>query len=378
MPTFTAQRNKSGFCRVTKQQRCRICGKPDWCSFSANGAFSICMRIRASAVKINRHGGGIFPHENADVLTHVSSRYPSAFTRPLAPIEVRNFVYCWLIKHSPATRYHRALIAGPRGLLARGFNVARLAQYGALPNRVSERDQLTRQLLYATGQQFPDCIALNGMPGFWEDEHGAHLWQPYHDRAVRLIIPVRDENGYIQACQLCHPRSRNARYCWLSSAKLLNGTGSGSPLHFNFQLDALPRSVPIFIVEGFLKADVLAALRPDTPVIATGGVATNHAEIIRHTQARPVVLAFDQDYHTNETVCRHLAALLAARIVNEGAADSTRVAVWPRPAKGIDDAVLLGLPLCFLSVAEWYGQLRTDFRALVAEIWQARGLALPG
>ncbi len=378
MPTFTAQRNKSGFCRVTKQQRCRICGKPDWCSFSANGAFSICMRIRAGAVKINRHGGGIFPHENADVLTQVSSRYPVALTNPLAPIKVRDFAYRWLIEHSPARRYHRALIAEPRGLLARGFNAEQLDRYGALPNRVSERDELTQQLLHATGQQFPDCIALNGIPGFWEDEHGAHLWQPYLDRAVRLLIPVRDECGRIQACQLRHPRSRNARYCWLSSAKLPNGAGSGSPLHFNFQLDALPRGVPIFIVEGFLKADALAALRPDTPIIATGGVAANHAEIIRLTQARPVVVAFDQDYHTNETVCRHLAALLAARIANEGTVDSARVAVWPRPAKGIDDAALLGLPLSFLSVAEWYGQLRMDFRALVAEGWQTRGLALPG
>lgn len=338
------------------------------------------MRIRAGAVKINRHGGAIFLHKaTTDPLPSSSSVFcPPSSARQLASIEIRDFTYRWLIEKCPATRHHRALIAEPHGLLARGFNAEQFERYGALPNRVSERDELARQLLHATGQQFPDCITLNGIPGFWEDEHGAHLWQPYLDRAVRLIIPVRDEGGRIQACQLRNARSRSARYCWLSSAKLPNGTGSGSPLHFNFQLDALPRGVPIWIVEGFLKADALAALRPETPIIATGGVAANHAEIIRHTQARPVVLAFDQDYHTNETVCRHLAALLAARIVNEGTLDSTRVALWPRPAKGIDDAVLLGLPLCFLSVAEWYGQLRTDFRVLVAESWQARGLALPG
>lgn len=378
MPTFNAQHNASGFCRVTKQQRCRICGKPDWCSFSANGVFSICMRIHAGAVKINRHGGGIFLHRDGDVVTPTSSRQPFAFISPLAPIEIRDFAYRWLIEHNPATRYYRTLIAGPHGLLARGFNVAQLAQYGALPNRLHECDALARQLLCATGRQFPDWNSLNGIPGFWEDEYGAHLGQPYHNSAVRLLIPVRDEGGRIQACQLRNARSRKARYCWLSSAQLPNGAGSGNPLHFNFALAALPRGTPIFIVEGFLKADALAALRPNTPVIATGGVAANHAALIHHTHARPVVLAFDQDYHTNRTVCRHMAALLAARIANEGTADSTLVAVWPRTAKGIDDAMLLGLPLSFLSVAEWYSQLCADFRALVAEGWQAHELAAPG
>jgi hypothetical protein len=166
----------------------------------------------------------------------------------------------------------------------------------------------------------------------------------------------------------------------LSSAKLPHGTGSGSPLHFNFRMDALPRGATIFIVEGFLKADVLAALRPHTPILATGGVAANHAEIIRHTQARPVAVAFDQDYDTNETVCRALASLLAARALSEKTWETTQVVAWPRrtqrAAKGIDDAVLQGLPLHFLSVAAWHRQLPLTHQTLVTECWQGRGLCL--
>jgi hypothetical protein len=152
-------------------------------------------------------------------------------------------------------------------------------------------------------------------------------------------------------------------------------------LHFNCELAALPRGASLFIVEGFLKADALTALRPGTPVIATGGVTTNHAALIQHTHGRPVAIAFDADHRTKQPVCRALAGLLAARALREQTWETTQVIVWPgstqRAAKGIDDAVLQGLPLHFLSVAEWLRQLPPYFHALVAEVWQARGLALP-
>lgn len=338
------------------------------------------MRIRAGAVKINQHGGAIFVRENAAALCCADPLCPSTSASQLALIEVRNFVYRWLIERSPATRYHRELIAAPHGLLARGFQTNQLAQYGALPRTVRERDQMARELLTATGRQFPEHVSLRGVPGFWEDEHGVHLWHSYYDCAVRLLIPVRDEAGRIQACQLRNARTRGARYCWLSSAKLPGGTGSGSPLHFNFELAALPRSTPIFVIEGFLKADALAALRRDTTFIATGGAAANHAALIQHTHGRPVVVAYDQDYRANETVCRHLAALLAARIVSEGQSATTRVATWPstvKGMKGIDDAALRGLPLQFTPLDGWLQQLSPTNRAIIAEAWQARGLALP-
>jgi hypothetical protein len=88
----------------------------------------------------------------------------------------------------------------------------------------------------------------------------------------------------------------------------------------------LPRGEAIWIVEGFLKADAFGALRPHTPIIATGGAAVKHAEIILYTQGRPVVIGFDQNYHVNETVCLQLARLIAARIASEGTADTTRIA----------------------------------------------------
>ncbi len=361
------------FCRVTKQRPCVVCQKPDWCVFRVDGALSVCMRVRTGAVKINRQGGAIFLHDLNDTTPPGETllQQPSSANR-LAPIAVRDFAYRWLIERSPATRYP-TLLNGSKGLLARGFNAVQLSQYGALPRSLRERDQLTRQLLRALCQQFPDCTSLIGVPGFWEDEHGAaHLWQPRLDCAIRLVIPVRDETGRIQACQLRNGRTRGARYCWLSSAKWPNGVGSGSPLHFNFALDALPRGEAIWIVEGFLKADAFGALRPDTPIIATGGVAANHTEIIRHTAGRPVVIAFDQDYRSNETVCLQLARLIAGRIASEGTADTTCIATWHAKAKGIDDAALWGLPIAQVSCVDWLHRLPAPFRQQVIAAWRSQ------
>ncbi|MCI0420953.1 MAG: hypothetical protein L0312_17265 [Acidobacteria bacterium] len=86
----------------------------------------------------------------------------------------------------------------------------------------------------------------------------------------RLLIPVRDGSGLIQACQMRLPLAmkKGLRYLWLSSSDLPHGTGSGSPLHFRFRLADLPRDAWIVIVEGVLKADVLSALRPELCISA--------------------------------------------------------------------------------------------------------------
>ena len=370
--------SKHRFERVTRQRPCWLCGKPDWCVYRADEKLSVCMRIRTGAVKVNRLGGAIFLHKNDGTrFNNAPPQQPFSATH-LAPIAIRDFAYRWLIEHSPATRHYHALIAKPHGLFARGFSIEQLSSYGALPRDIRERDQLAQQLARATGRQFPDCTSLVGVPGFWEDEHGAaHLWQPHHDCAVRLVIPVRDEFGRIQACQLRNGRSRGARYCWLSSAKWPNGVGSGSPLHFNFTLDALPRGEAIWLIEGFLKADAFGALRPNTPIIATGGVAASHTDIIRHTAGRPVVIGFDQDYRSNETVCLQLARLIAGRIVSEGTAGTTRIATWQGKAKGIDDAALMGLPIEQVSCADWLHSLPAPFRQQVIAAWCSRQIPLP-
>jgi len=185
-----------------------------------------------------------------------------------------------------------------------------------------------------------------------------------------LLIPVRDEYARIQACQMRMPflTKGSLRYCWLSSSGLPHGTGSGSPLHFNFDPSNVPNDATIVIVEGALKADVLFALRPELNVVATPGVSANHAALIDVTRGRRALIGFDSDHHYNEAVCLRLAALIARRMESERTLTTTYIAAWDRGVKGIDEAALRNLPITSISIECWFNQLSSDFQRKVAAI----------
>jgi hypothetical protein len=363
MPSSTS----NVFCRVNRRRPCRICGKPDWCSFVRNGErISICMRVSDGARKINRHGGAIFIHddwrEDRPIGFRVVADLPQS---PIAHIEIRDFVYDKLFELSPATLYPSALIAGEKGLLARGLSECHFGNYGGLPADSSERDRIARLLVQETSNQFSVADSLRGVPGFWEDRCGVHLWKPKDYFLPRLLIPVRDGSGRIQACQMRLPfAAKGLRYFWLSSSDLPHGTGSGSPLHFKFRLSDLPHDAWIVIVEGVLKADVLSALRPELHIVATPCVTANHAALVELTRGRLVWIAFDQDHYSNETVCFHLASLVARRLQRERTLATTRIASWDARVKGIDDAAVRNLPITSISVQRWLDRLNPRFRQI--------------
>ena len=323
------------------------------------------MRVSDGARKINRHGGAIFIHddwrEDRPIGFRVVADLPQS---PIAPIEIRDFVYDKLLELSPATLYPGALIAGEKGLLARGLSECHFGNYGGLPADSSERDRIARLLVHETRNQFSVADSLRGVPGFWENRCGVHLWKPKDYFLPRLLIPVRDGWGRIQACQMRMPfAARNGlRYVWLSSSGLRHGTGSGSPLHFRFRLADLQRDTRIVIVEGVLKADVLSTLRPELYIVATPCVAANHGALVELTHGRPVWIGFDQDHYSNEMVCFHLAALIARRMRRERTLATTRIASWDARVKGIDDAAIRNLPITSISVHRWLDRLSPRFR----------------
>src|SRR5262245_9800661 len=189
------------FCRVNRRRPCRICGKPDWCSYVPDETLSVCMRVSDGARKINSHGGAIFIHEDRREDRPIDFRVVAELPRlPKAPIEILNFAYSKLIELSPATLYPGALIAGEKGLLARGLSEDHFGNYGGLPAGSGERDRIARLLLQEVDGHFPDAGSLRGVPGFWEDRWGVHLWKPKDYLLPRLLIPVSDGSGRIQYC----------------------------------------------------------------------------------------------------------------------------------------------------------------------------------
>lgn len=325
------------------------------------------MRVSEGARKINRHGGAIFIHENwreeRAIEIPTVGHLPQS---PIALIGVRDFVYGRLIELSPAERYRSLLIDSEKGLRTRGLSECQFGNYGGLPAGSRERDRLARQLLREASGRFPGADTLQGIPGFWEDRRGAHLWKSKDYLLPRLLIPVRDEAGRIQACQMRLPfaTKKSGRYLWLSSSDLPHGCGSCNPLHYKFRPADLPRDAQIVIVEGVLKADVLFALRPDLHIVATPCVTANHDALVELTHGQRALVGFDADSYTNETVCFHLASLIAKRMRREQTLATTRIASWDGQVKGIDDAAVRNLPITFISVHRWLNRLSPHFRQI--------------
>jgi len=325
------------------------------------------MRVRDRARKINHHGGAIFIHDDWREEKGIDFSAVADLPRAsIAPIEIRDFVYDKLIEISPATLYPGALIAGEKGLLARGLREHHFGDYGGLPAGSRERDRIARLILQEINGHFPDACSLRGVPGFWQDRQGVHLWKPKDYLLPSLLIPVRDGSGRIQACQMRLPlyTKKGLRYLWLSSSNLPHGIGSCSPLHFRFRLTDLRRDARIVIVEGVLKADVLSAIRPDLYIVATPCVTANHGALVELMHGRTVWIGFDQDLYMNEMVCFHLAALVARRLRRERTLTTTRIASWDARVKGIDDAAVRNLPITSISVQQWLDRLSPRFRQI--------------
>jgi hypothetical protein len=372
----------NGFCRVTKYRRCRVCGKPDWCGFTADEQTSICMRVSKGSKGTSRNGGNIFHHNRLFLVASlVIARKQAPPPIEIAPIEVRNAVYQELIRRSPAVKYYSQLIVGPNGLLSRGLRESDAQNYGALPRTHKERAGLAHTLSKFLKVRVPEGVgrsthdAIIGVPGFYQDELGnPQLWGRDYNMPL-LVIPYRDAQGRIQACQLrLHRndfRAGEKKYRWLACPFPFRGTSSGTPIHFTFKpADLLPGKT-VVITEGALKADILVSLRPKARVVATSGVSCSHTEIIDAVRPYNALIAFDADCRTNPAVARQLARLIAGReqeIARRQLSTSTKVVCW-RTYKGIDDAVLANSPLETMTILEWFATLEGKILAEVKRAW---------
>jgi hypothetical protein len=377
----------SGFARVNRQRPCAICGKPDWCVYTRDEQVSICMRVSAGATRMNSRGGFIHIHYDRSPAPTFDLQQPLCEIKPsvnLAPLEVRHAVYSELIRLSPASNYDHELISGPRGLLSRGFLRKEIIKFGALPPDMSERDKLSYKLSRFVRKRFSSFaqnyrdVPLIGVPGFWQEPGGrVRLWKKINYNHPFLIIPCRDGEGRIHACQLRAAGAdtdKKKRYCWLSSAGESQGVGTGDPLHFTFIERNCPPRSPRLITEGALKAEAFVSLRPRNFVVATSGVGNSRAQLITATRGQDALIGFDIDHRSNPSVCGQLAALIAERArdaeFHRIATATTQIIIWEGAAKGIDDAALAGIKLSMINVAGWYRMLEGNSLERVKEVWK--------
>jgi hypothetical protein len=376
----------NGFARVNRRRPCAVCGKPDWCVYTRDEQVSICMRISAGAVRMNSHGGFIHIHSDrlpAMGLDVQQSVNDIKLSINLAPLEVRDAVYSEMIRLSPASNYDRELVSGPRGLLSRGFLQMEVSKFGALPPEMSERDKLSYKLHRFVSKHFPSVapqrgdVPLIGIPGFWQEPNGRmRLWKKMNYDHPFLIIPYRDAEGRIQACQLRasgEDTDKKKRYCWLSSAGEPQGVGTGEPLHFTCIERNCPHGSPRLITEGALKGEAFVSLKPRNFVVATSGVGNSRTQLVAATRGHDVLIGFDIDHRLNPSVCGQLAALIAERLrdseTHRAATAKTEIVIWDGAAKGIDDAAQADIHLSAINVTRWYETLAGDSLERVKDVW---------
>jgi hypothetical protein len=228
-PKLLIKRNSMisvGFERVSKKRPCRICGKPTYCGFSRDEG----IRISAGSRGLSRNGGNIHVHPEIPFITirPTTKRLISQSVQP-ACLEIRDAAFQELIRISPASNYMQELVSGPAGLLSRGLLEEDVRRYGALPRTKQQRAVLAAILNDYVCTHFPEYAKFHsgagviGVPGFWQEQSGrVHIWKPRNYLMPLLVVPYKDANGLIQACQIRLQAndisSHEKRYCWLSAA----------------------------------------------------------------------------------------------------------------------------------------------------------------
>jgi len=360
--------------RVSRKRTCLICGKPDWCSYTPDSKISFCARVSQGADRVSRTGWGVFHHEPS-LFGNSPIPFPSkppSKKAEIAPIEIRDFAYRKLIELSPATE-SLTITDGPKGLRER--KILDFHNYGSLPESQNERSQIAKIIRLSINREFPEFVkerksALSGIPGFWIDKNGSsRLWLEKDYSNPMLVIPYRNEDGMIQACQIRFfgkINNNSPRYVWLSTPEKSSGVSSGSPLHFVSYCSAAGRK-PLIITEGALKAATAHLFKPQFDILANAGVASSHSELLKASRFRHIFLAFDVDYLENFFVTTSLAKLITKLVCHspKSADNYISVLTWNSAFRGIDDALLNQTNIESINIRVWFKSLNLDFQSKI-------------
>lgn len=229
------------------------------------------------------------------------------YTRDL---DVLHAVYSELVGSLGLHAYHvNDLVA--RGLSRRDISIA---EYATVSN---DYIYLAPELLEKWGDK------VWRVPGVWWGVPG----RPIFKSPAGLVIPVRNSERFITAIQL-RTDSGDPKYWWPA--------GTGCPVHVPLSVTISPDH-PLWIVEGPLKADVVAAIAPGLLVTSVASVSTWKSILpaLKQWGVKQVVTAFDADWQTKQPVREQLEAF-EEKLVYDG--HRVQRAVWDiNEGKGLDD-----------------------------------------
>ena len=243
----------AGWRAVATDSPCHVCGKPDWCSVSADGKKAICRRKDngTGQPKVDASGQDYWLYDlnghRELILSEDVWQQDGEVTEKAGP-QTLDQVYGTLLDQLALSHAHR------QDLHRRGLTEACIKRSGYRTLPMKGREELARSLVEHFGAE-----VCSRVPGLYENEAGR--WSVAG--AAGMLVPVRDIEGRIVALKIRADEAGEgskytcSKYTYLSSTKY-GGPGPGSRVHVPLH-DELDLSV-VRLTEGELKAEVATAL----------------------------------------------------------------------------------------------------------------------
>jgi hypothetical protein len=309
--------------RATPRQPCSICGRPDWCQTSPDGAIVKCMRVVSGSFQTVTDGTGEgYLHRLAECPTRGSlqpRRELPPMLPPIAAPGLTDAVYSRVLDALTLSPDHVA------DLLRRGLDEQAIVRNGY--GTCASADVMSKIVSEAM-QRFN---VQEGAPGLRSDRDG---WTILADSGD-LLIPIRDHCWRIVAL-IRRTNDETKRYRWVSDGN----PSCGTPPHNAEPWNAEFRRA-IYVTEGALKADVIASQLGFTTVglAGCGSIPAGFAAALRdaYPSVRVAFIAFDADAETNPNVRRGRDRLTQAMLA---AGYHVNLVKWDSHAgKGLDDVL---------------------------------------
>lgn len=340
---------------VTRAQPCGICGKPDWCSRSADGQIQLCRRQQGpGAIERKDSSGGVYwLHFARDYDRSQRDRVEQAsqekepdeaiqYKYERADADTLHAVYMDLLGQLDLLPGHEEHLRNQRKL---DPEFIKDEGYKSLPIGGSQRRGIAAALTRRFGR------TLLSVPGFFgtqvpiqvQDTHGLpgtthaiYKWRIEIGGDDGLLIPCRDIQGRIVALQI---RTTIGEYRYFSGRSF--AAAKFVPVvHVPRHSSDMDTSA-VRLIEGVFKATKATLATGILSLGLPNGGAWAHAiPLLNQIKPRTVLVTPDADVRTNQGISASLA-----REVNELASRGYEVVIeaWTADkGKGLDDVVNAG------------------------------------
>lgn len=356
----------SKWTEATRSNPCPICGKPDWCSTSADGAWAVCRRVDTGdgLHRVDKSGGDYWLYRidgsdsdiGSETQKDVAADFSETISQPvLAPADPDTLdkVYRALLQELTLSAVHR------ENLRKRGLSDEEIDLRGYKTLVGPGRSKLAKTMVSKFGVDV--CKKIPGL--FIKQGERKPYWTLAGSAGI--VVPLRDVRGRIVALKVRadNPGGKSPKYSYITSSGRMGAVQDGpSPMptvHLPVHTSSSHQNaigngsanansdnngnanVRVRLTEGELKADIATVLSGDLTISIPGVSAWRPAlPVLRELAPEKVLLSFDADARKNYNVARALQNTAVA-LQTEGF--DVELEIWPEEwGKGIDDVLASG------------------------------------